>query len=249
MEYSSITNWERQGEFGILSISNGKKNYLDSPDFIDLKKLKKVTAEKGLKGIIIHGIGRNFSAGADLEKLKELANSEGILVEKMEAGRKVLNYIEDLDIPVIAAISGICFGGGLEIALACHIRVASENALFAFPETNHGLIPGLGGMYRLSQLSGNKTYEIVLNGDMINSAKAKKSGFIDYVAESKSAFELAMDKLKSITADRSDQVIRFAMQAINNAKKMNRDEALKIETELFCKLAVNVMNRTGNKDV
>ena len=141
MMQSNIVSWDRNGDIGILSISNGKKNYLDQPDFIDLDQLKKWSEEENLKGIIIRGIGRNFSAGANIENLQELAKDQNILSDKMNKGKEILDFIEDLNIPVIAAINGVCFGGGLEIALACHIRVASERALFAFPETNFYYCP------------------------------------------------------------------------------------------------------------
>lgn len=242
MEQSNIITWEREGEIGIFTISNGKENYIDTPDFVDFNQLKKWFLEEGLKGIIVRGLGRNFSAGADLRNLKELAKSQIQLSDKINAGKNILNFIEDLDIPVIAAINGVCFGGGLEIALACHIRIASEKAFFAFPETNHGLIPGLGGGFRLTQLIGKKAYEIILNADMINADKAKKLGLIDHIAETKDSFEPAKEKLVGLTSDRPVEIIRYAMQAIQNAQKMSRDQALKIETELFCQLALKINN-------
>ena len=240
MEEPNIVSWERQGDVGILSISNGKKNYLNQPDFIDFDQLKKWSKEENLKGIIIRGIGRNFSAGANIEDLQELAKDQNILSDKMNKGKEILDFIEDLNIPVIAAINGVCFGGGLEIALACHIRVASERALFAFPETNHGLIPGLGGTYRLTQLVGKGAYEIILNADMINAEEAKKIGLVNHISELKDSFELASEKLQNMIKDRSVELVNSVIQAINNARKMNREDALKAETELFCKLAVNV---------
>ena len=246
MNQSNILSWERQGDYGLLSISNGKENYLDQPDFIDIELLKKWTSEEGLKGIIIQGIGRNFSAGADLNNLNKLANDQNLLADKIEKGKNILEFIENLNIPVIASINGVCFGGGLEIALACHIRIASEKALFAFPETNHGLIPGLGGGYRITRLLRNKAFEIVLKGDMINAGDAKEIGLIDYISEKKDSFELAKEKLKSITSDRSLEVINYAMQAIHNASRLSKEEALKIETDLFCELAVKVKSHYQN---
>lgn len=240
MDQLDIISWEQKGEIGFLNISNGKENYLDNPDFISLDKLKEWTSDPKLKGIIIKGIGRNFSAGANIENLQELSKDQSLLVEKMKEGKKILDFIEDLNIPVIAAINGVCFGGGLEIALACHMRVASERALFAFPETNHGLIPGLGGNYRLMQLIGKKAYEFILSADMVCAAEAKSLGFINYVTETKDATELAIEKLKSMVSERSIEVIQSAMKAIKNSGKMSREEALKCETELFCNLAVNV---------
>ena len=240
MEKSNIANWARMGEIGILSISNGKENYLNTPDFLNPDALKKWTSEDNLKGIIITGAGRNFSAGADMKNLKALVEDEIILNEKMNEGKAILDFIEDLNIPVISAINGVCFGGGLEIALASHMRICSPKALFAFPEINHGIIPGLGGTYRLTRLIKKGTYEILLNGDMMNAEEAKKIGLIDYISESKDSKELAMDKLENMIKDRSIEVIQSVMKAIKNSKILNKNEALKSETELFCKLAVNV---------
>jgi len=240
MEKSNITQWERIDEYGILSISNGRENYLSTPDFIKLDDLKRWTSEENLKGIIIKGVGRNFSAGADLNHLVRLAKDEKILEEQMKKGKEILDFIENLNIPVIAAINGICFGGGLEVALACHLRIASAKSLYAFPEINHGIIPGLGGTYRLSKLVGKGTYEILLNGDMINAEEALRLGVLNYITESKDALDLAIEKLENMTKDRSIEVIHSVMKAIKNADHLAKDEALKKETELFCKLAVNV---------
>ncbi len=240
MEQNNIVSWERKDEIGILSISNSKKNYLDSPDFISLEKLQEWTSDKTLEGIIITGAGRNFSAGADIEKLQDLAKDVELLESKMNEGKKILDFIEDLEIPVIAAINGVCFGGGLEIALASHIRVASLNTLFAFPETNHGLIPGLGGTYRLFKLIGNKAYELILNADMVNAEYASNIGLINHISSSKDSMVFAEDLLLNMIKDRSVEVIKSVMQAIKNGNNLSREEALKAETELFCKLAVNV---------
>ncbi|MBU8893207.1 MAG: enoyl-CoA hydratase/isomerase family protein [Bacteroidales bacterium] len=240
MSQSEIISKERIGDIGIITISNGKENYLDKPDFFNIEQLQNWISEEELKGLIIRGAGRNFSAGADLDNLTELAQNQNVLTDKMNKGKSLLDFIEKLNIPVIAAINGVCFGGGLEIALACHIRIASKNALFAFPEINHGLIPGLGGSYRIVQLLGNKAKEILLNGDMINAERAYEIGLVDHISEHKDSFELSIDKLISLTSDRSLEVINYAMQAIHNATLLDKDEALKIETELFCKLAVKV---------
>lgn len=245
MQTSNIVRWERQKEIGILSISNGKENYLDVPDFIDIDNLKRWTSEDGLKGIIITGIGRNFSAGADLDKLKELATNLPALGKRLNKGKQILDFIENLNIPVVAAINGLCFGGGLEIALASHIRIASERALFAFPEINHGLIPGLGGTFRLTKMLGKNALELVLSGDMINSHHARELGLVNYIANSKNSLQFASDFLNRLVTDRPIEVIHSIMQAIRNSEKMERSEALNAETELFCKLAVNVNKSIG----
>ena len=242
MTKSNISNWEKIGSIGIISISNGKENYLIEPEFLKLKDLKEWTNDTDLKAIIIRGIGRNFSAGASLSDLLLLSENENNLSDKINAGKEVLDFIENLNIPVIASINGVCFGGGLEIALACHMRIASENALFAFPEANLGLIPGLGGIYRMINLLGHHyIYELILNANMINTTDSKKMGLIDYVSDSKNSFEFALEKIKSLTNDRPIELIQSVMRAIHNATKLERSEALKIETELFCKLALKVI--------
>lgn len=240
MGKQNFASWEREGDIGIISLSNGKENYLDQPDFIEANQLKHWTEESGLKGIIIHGLGRNFSVGANLVRLKQLTEDQNVLSEKITQGKKLLNYIENIEIPVIASINGVCFGGGLEIALACHMRVASEKALFAFPEINHGLLPGLGGMYRAVHLIKNKSYEIILNGDMINAEKALKIGLIDTITVNKDALVSAKEKMAGMTEGRSTELIRYAMQAIKNAGILSKEDALQKETEMFCKLAVDL---------
>ncbi|MFP4023397.1 MAG: enoyl-CoA hydratase/isomerase family protein [Thiohalospira sp.] len=242
MEENNFVEWEREGDIGIITLSNNKENYLKEPDFIEIEKIQQWTGYPGLKGIIIKGLGRNFSAGANLERLKEIAKDHHLLSEKISKGKKLLNYIEDLEIPVIAAINGVCFGGGLEIALACHIRIASKTALFAFPEINLGLIPGLGGTYRSFKLLKNKAFEIVLNGDMINAEKALSIGLIDDITDNRDALVNAKEKMLSMTKERSSDLIRFAMKALKNAENLSKDEALKKETEMFCKLAADLNN-------
>lgn len=240
MQKSNIVTWERENEIGVLSISNGKENYLNVPDFLDINDLKRWTAEEDLKGILITGVGRNFSAGADLNQLKGLVSNSFGLGTSLNKGKEILDYIEDLNIPVVAAINGLCFGGGLEIALASHIRIASGRALFAFPEINHGIIPGLGGTYRLTKILGKNALEIILSGDMINADKAKELDLIQTVVNEKNSRQFALDYLNRLVADRPVEVIHAAMKAIRNADTMESDQALKAETELFCNLAVNI---------
>ncbi|HSH52274.1 MAG TPA: enoyl-CoA hydratase/isomerase family protein [Bacteroidales bacterium] len=240
MDKHHFVHWKREGDIGIISLSNEKENYLEVPDFIDIEKLKKWTEEPGLKGIIIHGLGRNFSVGANLKSLNELAKNYKLLSERIIQGKNILNYIENLEIPVIAAINGICFGGGLEIALACSMRIASNNALFAFPEINHGLIPGLGGIFRLVKLIKNRAFEIILKGDMMNAEKALEIGLIDDITNDKDAFKYAQEKMLSMTGGRSTELIHFAMKALKNVDKLSKEDALQEETDMFCKLAANM---------
>ena len=248
MEPVQLVKWSVLDSIGILTISNKPENYLESPEFINPELLKEITKTNSLKGLVICGEGRHFSAGANITKIYELANNEMNLGEKLNKGKEILSYIENLPIPTIAAIKGSCFGGGLEIALACHIRVCSKNALFAFPEANLNLMPGLGGTIRLPKLIGSKeSIEMILPGDLIDAEKAFEIKLVDYIIHEKDVVGYSTDLLKKITKDRPVRVIHSIIKSINNAKLLSFDKAMQEETKMFCKLALDeVLNKKSN---
>jgi enoyl-CoA hydratase/carnithine racemase len=242
MDFQKSDIWERTGAIGVLSLYSSHENYLDEPEFIKMELLEEIFSEPGLKGVIITGSGRHFSAGADIDKLKQLAKDESLLIEKISAGRKLIQFIDNARVPVIAEIHGVCFGGGLEIALACHIRICSENALFAFPETNYGIMPGLGGTVMLSKLIGpGRSAEIILSGEIVNAQKALELKLADYIVPSKEFHAFTIDFLEKMTSDRDINVIHSVMESINNSQTLSFEKALEEETKLFCALAVKNM--------
>ncbi len=236
-------DWTVREEIGILSINNPPENYLEKPEFIALDKLKYLVDNNKLKGLVICGVGRHFSAGAKLDNLYDLAGDENVMKASIDQGKQLLSYINNLDIPVIAAIKGICFGGGLEITLASHIRICSQNALFAFPETNHGLISGLGGTARSLQiLRFPAVLQMILSGDVVNAEEALEMHLIDHISTG-DPIEEAFLLLKKLTTDKPLKVIYFVMQALRNASTLSLTEALKEETKLFCELASDEAKR------
>ncbi len=239
MENSKNILWEEKDTIGVLAINNPPENFIEEPEFVGLEFLKKITAGDTLKGIIITGTGRHFSAGADLEKLKQLAKDQTLLTNKISDGKKILQFIESLNIPVIAAISGVCFGAGLELALACHIRICNEKALFAFPEVNHAIMPGLGGTVMLPKLIGqSRSTEVILTGETVNAEKAREIGLVDHIIHGKEVLTFARDFLKKMTHEREIHVIRSIMKSIHNSLNMSFEQALNEETKLFCDLAI-----------
>lgn len=227
----------KDGDIGILKLNNPPENYLINPEFIELNLLKGFV-ESGIKGLIIAGVGRHFSAGADLKTIIKLADEPENLQNKLIKGNQLLNYIENLEIPVIAAINGVCFGGGLEIALSCHIRIASKKALFAFPETNHELIPGLNGIAKTQKLADKlNTLKLILSGDTINALTALELKLIDEITDQKNVLDFALTLLKSITFDRSLKIINTIMKSINNSRMLNYEDAMVKDAEMFCQLA------------
>ena len=242
MKQHKVIAWERNGDIGVLSIDNPPGNLLEEPEFMDRKWLEKCLEDKSLKAMLIKGTGRHFSAGADMKLLKKLAQDESVMMKEMAAGKDLIRFIEQMDIPVVASVSGVCFGAGLEIALACPIRICSDNALFAFPETNYGIMPGLGGTVMLSKLIGpGKAAEIILSGDILNAQQALKLRLVDYCVPANEISDFSLGYLEKLTSGRNTEVIRSVMRSLHNAQTLPFEKALEEETKLFCTLAVKSM--------
>ena len=244
MNYGDEVLFEINDSIGILTLNTPPENYLTLPEFIPVTLFRDWTKDDTLKGLIIRGEGKNFSAGGNLQQIFAAGENESALHRLMDDGLELLWCIQHLDIPVIAAINRVCFGGGLEIALACHFRVASENALLAFPEVNLNLMPGMGGTSRLPATIGLfQSAGMIMGGDMVNAAEAKKMGLVDYIAPKDQAFEVSWNLMQKMTHDRPVKVIRYIMKAIKNAAELTPEEAMKAETKLFCELAKDEATR------
>ncbi len=140
-----------------------------------------VETNEVIKAVIITGSGtKSFVAGADISEFQELSSAEGM--DFARAGQSIFFKIENCSKPVVAAVNGFALGGGCELAMACHFRVASENAKFGQPEVNLGLIPGYGGTQRLVQLIGKgRALELLMSGNMIDASMALQYGLVNYV--------------------------------------------------------------------
>ena len=174
-------------------------------------------------GIIITGAGQKaFVAGADISEFSSFDSSQGEQLAR-NGHRLVFNQIEHGKKPVIAAINGFALGGGLELALACHIRVASENAKMGLPEVSLGLIPGYGGTQRLTQLVGKgKAFEMILTGDMITAHAALQWGLVNYVVSQDELISKAEEILNKILT-RSPMAVETAIGVVNSATQSGVD--------------------------
>jgi enoyl-CoA hydratase/carnithine racemase len=238
MNNGDLVTFDILGSIGIMSLSDPPANQLPEPAFIPIGQFNQWINQHEFKGLIIRGEGRNFSSGGDLGEIFRSAGDPARLATMMKDGHRLLDTIYNLDIPVIAAINRVCFGGGLEIALASHIRVASENALLAFPEVNQNLMPGLGGTVRLPGIAGlAASIVLVLGGDTISATEAKALGIIDYLAPKDLAYEFSLKLMQKMTVDRPVSVIRSIMQSLKNAAALSPEMAMLEETKLFCSLA------------
>lgn len=182
--------------------------------------------------VIIIGSGEKaFVAGADIAELNKLDVISA--KEFSEKGNRVFRAIETLDKPVIAAVNGFALGGGCELALACHIRFASENAKFGQPEVNLGIIPGYGGTQRLARvINSARALEMILTGDMIGAEEALRIGLVNKVYPLIDLLNKTLEIADKI-ASKGQQTIRFALKAVKATDNISLSEGLAYEASLF----------------
>ena len=212
--------YEKKENIGILTINRPEKlNAISNELTKELGKfLEDLANDEEIRVLIITGAGEKaFVAGADIS---ELANRDARLGRKVSRERQeVFSLIENLHIPVIAVINGYALGGGLELALACSIRIASEKAQFGAPEVKLGIIPGDGGTQRLPRLVGlGQAMEMILTGDFIDAEEAYRIGLVNKIYPHDQLHEKAMELARRI-ASRPPLAVRFAKDAINRSQE------------------------------
>ncbi len=183
-------------------------------------------------GVVLTGAGpKAFVAGADIAELAEQTPLGG--KDYALEGQGILSRIESLGKVVVAAINGFALGGGCELALACHVRIASENARLGLPEVTLGLIPGFGGTQRLARLVGKgRALELALSGEMIDAAEAHRIGLVNRVVPQGQALEQA-ETLARLIASRAPLAVRLALESVNEGSEMPLEEGLFLEASLF----------------
>ncbi len=189
-------------------------------------------ADKSIRAIIITGSGdKAFVAGADISEFSNFSVDEGALLAG--TGQELLfDFVENLKTPVIAAVNGFALGGGLELAMSCHFRVASENAKMGLPEVSLGVIPGYGGTQRLPQLIGKgKAMEMIMTAGMLTSAEAKEYKLVNYVVSQEELLPFCLGLAQKIVRN-SPVAIGSAIAAINAGFAHDAD-GYKSEIELF----------------
>jgi enoyl-CoA hydratase len=220
---------------GIMTITINREPKLNALNIETLQEIKAaVTAansDREVSGIIITGSGtRAFAAGADISEFTNFDVKQGT---KMSAdGHAVMNAVEQSGKPVIAAVNGFALGGGCELAMACHLRIASENAKFGQPEVNLGVPPGYGGTQRLIQLIGKgKAMELLLTADSIGANEAMEYGLVNDVVPIEDLLPRCTEILNKI-AGKSPVAIAKVIKCVNDHFQDGRD-GLKTEIEEF----------------
>lgn len=190
---------------GILTLIINRPDKLNALNSYTIEEIRtaiqRVYDDSTIKGVIITGSGdKAFVAGADIQELADLNEVNGR--KFAELGQEVFALIENCHKPVIAAVNGFALGGGCELAMACHMRIATPNARFGQPEVNLGIIPGYGGTQRLTQLVGKgKALELMMTGDMISAEEAKSLGLVNHVVPSRDELTTkCLELMNKITA-------------------------------------------------
>ncbi len=227
-------NLTKEGRIAIVEISRPKAlNSLNKQVFDELAQvLAELKSDDDTGALIITGSGEKaFVAGADI---KELATLDALTTRTLPSrGQGVFRTIETFPKPVIAAVNGFALGGGCELALSCHMRVASTSARMGLPEVGLGLIPGYGGTQRLARLIGKGVaMELTLTGGMIKSDRALAVGLVNHVVE---PTEL-LDKCREIAGailEKAPLAVRFALEAITHGLDLAEEEGERMEANLF----------------
>ncbi|PYQ47653.1 MAG: hypothetical protein DMF59_18310 [Acidobacteria bacterium] len=199
-----------------------------------------------VKAVIVTGAGEKaFVAGADINELAQKTPVTG--KETSERGQFILAFIEKFPKPVIAAINGFALGGGCELALACHIRIASDKAQIGLPEVTLGIIPGYGGTQRMARLLGSaKALELICTGDRIGAAEAERIGLVNKVVPADQLVAAAEEMARKIMS-RGPLAIRAAIEAVNRGSEMPIREGEFLEATLFGLLCASEDTKEGMK--
>jgi len=220
-ENKSLISWSVEQDIGFLVLDNPPGNDMTALFFEELKALTGEIVQSNIKALIITGHGRHFSSGADLESListirdestgngKSIQHAKALLLSNVRS----FEFFNSLNIPVIAAIQGVCLGSALELAMHCHFRLCANDALMGLPETGFGLIPGVGGIQKMVHLAGRtKAIELILKGSNFAAEEAMELHIADAVFPKRELMERA---------------VQLAGIAVDGFRKYNKTEYLK----------------------
>lgn len=225
--------YEKKDNIGILTINRPDKlNAISNELTSELSKLlDDIEKDEELRVLIITGKGdKAFVAGADIKELVDRDARQGRKVSQER--QEIFSHIENLQLPVIAAVNGYALGGGLELALACSIRICSDKAQFGAPEVKLGIIPGDGGTQRLPRLIGlGRAMELILTGDFIDSQEAFRIGLVNKVFPLEELMEKAVELAQKI-ASRPPLAVRYAKEAVNRSQEGDTASGFALESYL-----------------
>ena len=236
-----------QDRIAVIAIDHPPANAFDQRTLDELgAAIDEAIGNPDVKAIIVTGAGQfAFVAGADIKEIKALEGDQDAIRGYMQKGQMLFSKIEASPKPVIAAINAVALGGGLELALACHMRVAGDKARFGLPEINLGIMPGWGGTQRLQRVVGkSKAIEMILTGDILNAQEAYRINLVNKVVPATAVVKEAMGLAKKIT-EKGGVAIAKALEAINAGSDLPLAEGLAIELDGITGLAMTNDAREG----
>ena len=224
---------EKKNQIGIVTVNRPKElNSMNSETREELASaFEELDLDENINVSILTGSpGKAFIAGADIKEFSKMKIKDR---KTMKEDWRVTDVISDSSKPIIAMINGFCLGGGLEIAMACDLRTASNNSKLGQPEINIGIIPGAGGTQRLTRLVGEgRSMELILTGNMISAAKAESWGLVNLVTDEDTLEEKTME-IATLIAEKSPFAVERAKKSVKFASKATMKKGLKKEQELF----------------
>jgi enoyl-CoA hydratase/carnithine racemase len=240
--------YEKNGAIAYVTLNRPKVlNALNRRTWEDLREaFEDAREDSAIRGVVLTGAGdKAFIAGADIGELSRVTAVEA--EESSTFGQGVLNLIENLGKPVIAAVNGFALGGGCETAMACTIRVAAEHAKFGQPEVKLGVPPGGGGTQRLPRLVGKgRALQLILTGEMIGAQEAYRIGLVNEVVPAADLITRAEAILKQIFSN-APLAVKFSLEAVNKGMETSQSEGLALEASFFGLCAGTEDKREGTQ--
>ncbi len=244
-----IIIFETIDKFAYVRLNRPRKlNALTRPMLDELARVfERIERERdSLRAVILTGTGEKaFCAGTDIEELTGLDVEEARCTAKR--GQNVCAQIEQASVPVIAAVNGLAAGGGCELALACHLRVAATSAQFTLPETKLGVLPAYGGTQRLARIVGTgRAYAVMLAGETLSAEEARRIGLVNHLA-SHSELLAEAEALARVIAGNAPLAIRACLEAVTRGLELPLADGLALEAELFSQLFATEDVREGTR--
>jgi enoyl-CoA hydratase len=243
-----FTNLRFELEDGIATVSFDRPDKLNALNEQTVRELgeavRQIEGNDEVRGVILTGVGQKaFVAGADIAELAKMGPVDGVQISRL--GQQVLRSIELSRKPVIAAVNGFALGGGCELALACHLRIASENAKFGLPEVKLGIIPGYGGTLRLPRIVGKgRALELILTAEMIDAREAHRIGLANRVVPQEQLMDEAR-KLMGTILRNGPVALALAIECTTRGMEISLDDGHSLESNLFGLLAATDDMREG----
>ncbi|MBN2297399.1 MAG: enoyl-CoA hydratase/isomerase family protein [Deltaproteobacteria bacterium] len=223
----------------MMTIDNPPMNTLGYKTRADITAtVLQAVADARVRVILLTGKGKAFVAGADIEEIKGLKTIDDV-VDFANRGYRMMNTIEDSEKPIIAVINGFCLGGGLELAMSCHMRIASRSARLGLPEINLGIMPGFAGTQRLPRIVGKaKALEMILSGSHYSAKEACDMGLVNKVVDHESLMDEARKFARTI-ASKGRLAVSSVMDAVSAGLEVTFEEGLMIESENFARVTIS----------